>query len=783
MPPELANSSWSCLCRYDSQNNSFVLDDNLIPILDAATIGFVVESRSGEILYCNSYAATRFAIRPGINSLHLLRSGIWYMLDEDSELARLSRSPAATCFDTGQPTPATTIGFQQPNEPPIWISLRCHPLFDSTGTLPSAVVHTFTDITEERKITSHLKEMSDKYRQLSEATFEAIFLSVNGICTGQNSTARQLFGYSDEEAIGRPGTDWIHPEDRPKVLARMQAGNDKPYEVRALRRDGSTFPCEIQARTTWAPEGRITRVTALRDISVSTSTRDKLLEEARRRKMLMDRSGDGIVITNRNHRVIEANQRFADMLGYSVEEMTGLHIWDWEVTRSEETIRQSPLDPATIDHFFETRHRRRDGSVYDAEVQSSGAVIGGEPMAFAIVRDITARKRAERQLLVAKQKAETASKHKSEFLANMSHEIRTPLNGIMGMLRLMQGEPLTPTLVDYVDNALQASERLTRLLGDILDLSQVEAGMLKLQTQVFSIRETLQSLEKLFMPAFLKKGVSLVTTLAPDTPSWVRGDVTRLQQILTNLVGNALKFTETGSITVEVAPLSHDDPERIRLLFSVSDTGIGIPDDRIDGLFDAFVQVENNFTRKYQGAGLGLAISRRLIMLLGGNMSISSEEGRGTAFFFALPFTLADQQHEQPIATPTRVGKSLTILLAEDDSINQLVVSKVLDNLGHQVHTARNGQEVLDILKLMPRFDALLIDIQMPVMDGVEVAQILRSSPEYAHYADLPIVAMTAYAMAGDREAFLASGMDEYIAKPIDPEALAAILGRVTPRN
>ena len=291
-----------------------------------------------------------------------------------------------------------------------------------------------------------------------------------------------------------------------------------------------------------------------------------------------------------------------------------------------------------------------------------------------------------------------ASKHKSEFLANMSHEIRTPLNGIMGMLQLMQSEPLPPSLKDYVDNALQASERLTRLLGDILDLSQVEAGMLKIQPVIFNIQESMHSLEALFKPAFMEKGITLSINLSPEVPTYMIGDVTRLQQILTNLVGNALKFTDKGSVTVDVSALPETKPDQRKLLFSVIDTGIGIADEKISALFNAFIQVENNLTRKYQGAGLGLAISRHLVSLLGGNMSINSQEGKGTAFYFSLPFAISPrplQQRTGPTSS-NGVNDNLRILLAEDDSISQLVVSKVLGNLGHQVHTAKNGREVLE---------------------------------------------------------------------------------------
>jgi PAS domain S-box-containing protein len=639
------------------------------------------------------------------------------------------------------------------------------------------------DIAEEKQVLENLRQKCEYHRQLSEATFEAIFLSDKGVCLGQNRTARKMFDYTDEEAIGRLGTEWIHPDDRPKVMERMLAGIEEPYEVTALRKDGSTFPCEIQARMTES-NGRKIRITALRDTTLRKQTESQLHSEAQRRNILMANSGDGIAIINKHHRVVEANQRFAEMLGYTLDEMSSLHVWDWEASFSEDEIRSTFNNLETYDGIFETRHRRRDGTVYDAEVRASGTLIENEPLIFAITRNISERKQVERELIQAKEAAERANRYKSEFLANMSHEIRTPLNGIMGMLKLMQSTSLTKELEEYVANAFQASERLNQLLGDILDLSQVEAGKLKVRPAVFDLRETIAVLEQLFSQTFRDKGLSLRIDIASQVPRFLVGDHVRLQQILSNLVGNSFKFTSAGSTTIAVFALPQFLSTQHRLLFVVSDTGMGIPDDKITTLFDAFVQGDSSYTREHQGAGLGLAICRNLISLLGGNMAVAGEEGTGTSVYFTIPFGVFGETTQKNAATESgpSIRTHYKILVAEDDGISRMMVCKLLEKLGHQVEAVCNGEEALTALRRGKHFDALLMDIQMPLLDGIEATRVIRESPEFKAYAETPVIAMTAYAMRGDKEMFLDAGMNGYVAKPIDPQTLSAVLEQVVSR-
>jgi PAS domain S-box-containing protein len=396
------------------------------------------------------------------------------------------------------------------------------------------------------------------------------------------------------------------------------------------------------------------------------------------------------------------------------------------------------------------------------------------------------RKANERDLLRAKELAEAASRSKSEFLANMSHEIRTPLNGVLGMLQLAQTTDLDEVQRDYVDTALASGRSLLAIINDILDFSKIEAGKLEVITESFRLTPFLDDVLSTFRGEARDKGLALKVEMSPGTPEHLTGGKSRLRQILFNLVGNAIKFTDQGSVTIAVHPLGPDPRNgRARLLFSVSDTGIGIPDDKVDHIFEPFTQVDGSYVRRHQGAGLGLGIVKRLIGLLGGAMCIDSEPGRGTTLHAALGFDAAsgeaspDQADEVP--GPGRTG--LRLLVVEDNRVNRLMVARMLDTMGHEVETANNGEDALRMLEEHP-YDAVFMDIQMPGMNGVQATRRIRDAgPDSAMDPAVPIIAITAHAMAGDREVFLEGGMDDYIAKPVELDELKAVLARLFPAS
>jgi len=511
-------------------------------------------------------------------------------------------------------------------------------------------------------------------------------------------------------------------------------------------------------------------------VSISRQKRaESLLEsEAQRRKVLLEKSNDGIAIIDQEHRVVEANERFASMLGYPPEEVLGLHTWDYEVLSSKEEVISNFKDLTKVNTVFETIHRRKDGSTCDVEVSARGLLAGGVPLTLVICRDISDRKHAEAVLLEAKQAAESASRIKSEFLANMSHEIRTPINGIMGMLQLMGTTELTEEQQEFVRDASRASDRLTRLLSDILDLTRVESGRMEIAAEPFNPADIMQGMLHLFAPVAREQGLELRVQVSPDIPASLNGDAVRTQQILGNLVGNALKFTETGRVDVDVRPLPIHAEGECRLLFTVSDTGPGISDDQLGRVFTPFTQVDGSYRRRFQGAGLGLAICAYLLELMDGTMAVDSEVGVGSRFHFSLPFKLAEPQAAvaKVFAEPV-FGRSVKVLLAEDDRTSRLFARRSLEKDGHAVTAVENGSEALAALQAEP-FDILLVDIQMPVLDGLETVKAVRRGEAGEENRDIPVVALTAHAMTGDRDRFLEAGMNGYVPKPLDPDALRA---------
>jgi PAS domain S-box-containing protein len=511
---------------------------------------------------------------------------------------------------------------------------------------------------------------------------------------------------------------------------------------------------------------------------------------ARRYQDLFEGNLSGRYVMSLDRRMLDCNSAFLRMYGFvSKEEALSYCLDNLDASEAE---RKSFLDllqtqGQVLD--YELKQHRKDGSSFWV-LERARLVSGlqGTQTLEGTVIDISRRKEAEGKLqqeILERKRAEEAAKAashaKSAFLATISHEIRTPMNGIIGMTNLVLETDLNASQRDDLEIVKGSAESLLQVINDVLDFSKIEAGKLELETIPFRLDETLSDLVKLLSFRAEEKDLKLRYSVSAETPMNLEGDPGRVRQVLLNLVGNAIKFTNWGQVSVSVA-LEESTDVNVMLHFTVNDTGIGIPPEKREHIFEAFAQAEESTTRRFGGTGLGLAISSRLVNLMGGKIWVENGAGgSGSSFHFTAKFTTQRQNVVRPENSPVNHIAGLAILLAEDNPVNQLVATRILQRGGHHVSLARNGQEAVDAV-VSGAFDLIIMDVEMPVLDGIEATAIIRSV-ELRMGTHTPIVAMTANALKGDRERCLESGMDGFIAKPVNARELLAMVDSLVSSN
>ena len=583
---------------------------------------------------------------------------------------------------------------------------------------------------------------------LGELLLSAGLLTLFGyLITRQLSALTQA---SREVAQGRP------------VMATVAEGDDD------IGRLGAAFNAMSRAVAE-----RVQQLTEARNTMSALAEASQ--QEHARLEALLAAMEFGVLFSDREGRVVYANQAFVRL---------------WRLPESAQGLRGLMLShlfgllPGLAKDFAAamvgTELTLSDGRILTVQRQPVSVGEHEVPGLLWLFSDVTADRHAAQQLLQAKEAAEAATQAKATFLATMSHEIRTPMNGIVGMTQLVLGTRLDDEQREYLHLIRASTDSLLAIVNDILDFSKIEAGCMELEAVPVSLRQLLTEVSGIFEAMAIKGGVVLRHTVAADLPDRVLGDPTRLRQILANLISNAIKFTPEGQVSVTIKLGQRQADGRLLIEFSVADSGIGIPPDKLESIFQPFTQADHTTTRHFGGTGLGLSIVAYLVGLMGGKISVSSELGKGSTFNFFIVLPEAPPE-VVPLAAPTPPApantRPLRILLAEDNPVNQKVARGLLSRRGHSITLAANGLEAVAAYQAGPDdFDVILMDMQMPEMDGMEATQRIRALEAPGRH--LPIIAVTANASEADREACAAAGMDDFIAKPYHIEIMTTVLAR-----
>ncbi|MDB5490688.1 MAG: sensor hybrid histidine kinase [Micavibrio sp.] len=604
---------------------------------------------------------------------------------------------------------------------------------------------------------------------------------LNGNITSWNPAAERIFGYTAEEAVGKHITVLIPPENLSEedyIISKVRAG-ERVEHFQTVRRakDGRLIDISVTVSPIKDRQGRI--------IGASKVARDVgSMKEAERSSSylsaIIESSDDAIVSKNLNSIITSWNKSAERIFGYSAEEAVGKHISliiPTERLGEEDKIISTLRSGERVDHF-ETWRRRKDGKLIPISVtvspirDSKGTIVG----ASKVARDISDRIEAERAILDAAQK-------KDEFIANMSHELRTPMNAVIGLSNLlMVMDDLPPKAKMFIDTLKLSADNLLDLINDLLDFAKIENGAVELDQIEFSLAEQVEKVISMANVRAREKGINLYVQYEPvlNRKTFV-GDPLRLHQILMNLVSNAIKFTDKGSVQVSLTTTEATEPNIMKVNLTVTDTGIGIQADKVERVFDKFMQADSSITRRYGGSGLGLAITKAFVEKMGGTIGVTSEYGVGSTFTVTLPlkFTEASstvQSFSVNIA-PELPKHDRNVLIVEDYEPNVLVVASMLEGLGYSYETAQNGFEALRKFG-QNQYDVILMDLQMHELDGLEATRMIRKIEMEKNITKTPIVAMTAHVRDQDKNKCFEAGMDDFIPKPFDPALLAQKLAR-----
>ena len=649
--------------------------------------------------------------------------------------------------------------------------------------------------------THKLQIKQERYARLSEHSATVVWeVDSQGLFTYTSEASASVFGYRPHELIDRLHFYDLHP------IAGREEFKTAAFEVFEQKECLKDLINEIQTkdgRKVWVstngipvlnPDGTLRGYHGSdTDITQRKQAEDALRKSESRLRSITDSAYDAIVMMDPQGNITYWNPAAERILGHSRDEALGQYLHTLIMPPRFQAAFKAAFptfltsgEGAAVGKNIDLEALHKDGREIHVQLALSAIRFDDAWHSVGILRDVTERKRVQEELRKSKELAEQASEAKSMFLANMSHEIRTPMNGVIGMTELLLETPLNPEQQHCAQIVRSSAESLLHLINDILDFSKIEAGKFELETLDFDLAYLLDYFTRLLTPQAQHKGLAFHCSIDSDVPQHLSGDPSRLRQVLFNLTGNALKFTPRGSVTIQVSRMSVTTGA-IVLRFAVRDTGIGIPAHKQALLFEKFTQLDASTSRHYGGTGLGLAICKQLVELMDGEIGLSSTVGQGTEFWFTSCFApamhpQAQSQAQSQAAPPKPQWPDIRVLLVEDSPINQKVALGYLKSFALQADVVDNGTAAIQALSTRA-YDLVLMDMQMPEMDGIEATRRIRAPHSGVLNAQIPIIAMTANAMQSDREKCLGAGMNDYLSKPVTPGSLTAILEKWLPQH
>lgn len=676
----------------------------------------------------------------------------------------------------------------------IWMETLAKPVAGERGK-GVQIVSISRDITQHKDAERRLRESRQRYRSLFEHNPAAVYsLNLEGKYSAVNSKLVQMLDIPRNKLIGKSFLSNLDPcevQYGEHYFDMVKQGEPQCYETRIVNSSGRKIEVSVTNVPIIVDKEMVGVYGIVSDITERKEYTERIQELSKQHELILNTVTEGIYGLDADGITMFMNPAAASMFGYEAKEFIGKNshpiIHHTRADGSHLPQEECPIQMTVLDgqrrSIKEDVFWRKDGSSFLVQYQVTPIIEQGQIQGAVVVfNDVT----GEREIVRAKETAELAAQAKSEFLSMVSHEIRTPMNGIVGMTELLIGTDLSEEQREYAEIIQDSGDALLNILNDILDFSKLESGKMALAYEPFALRKMLEQVAELFKPRADEKQLEIRYRLNPSIPEFMVGDAIRIRQILVNLVGNALKFTDRGSIDVNVGIINGRKPEDSVLEFSVQDTGIGIPADKLDQLFQSFSQLHPVINRKYGGTGLGLVISKRLVEIMGGSISVESTEGEGSTFRFAVPATSVDATSEQTASefhhdrTRQSDKVAMRILVAEDHPVNRKILREYLEKLGYHADVCTNGVEAIDAIS-QNAYDIVLMDIHMPVMDGLKATDLLHRLIPRDRIP--PIIAVTGNAKREEKEACLEIGMRDFISKPVMLSELKRVLQQWGPRD